>query len=962
MIFISYRISDSLDLVARLADDLIKRFGAENVFRDKNSLQFGQDWPQELQDKARGCRVMLVVIGRGWQEAKFESGRKKGFPRLSDPADWVRREIRAGLDERKVIIPVLVQNALIPEAEWLEECELKELSGKQSAPLRTDPDYLNDLEALVLLLERYVSPIRSSKRFPEARPEPKRWQPAVVYPLQPAPHFAGREALLAELTRWATAGDDPNRVVALVAPGGTGKTALAERVLHSLVGYTAAGVLVWSFYENPQTEAFLRAACEYIAGTAPKETGGLLEALQRSLTGSVPHLFILDGLERVQAEGETGRPWGELEDPLMRRFLRWLAAGKGTCAKALITTRFSLPDLTNWTGAGFRGEVLEDMEETNALVVLRGWGVKGTDGQLRAVLKPLEDDRTRKVHALSVSVLGSYLGKLWGGDTVKAPTFDPQVLAARDPKAAKLTRILTSYAKRLPGGERDLLARLSVFPRGVTVEVIGHLINAGGEAAGQLAGCTQLQVLQILEDLRGLGLVFRYDTAHGQTFTAHPFVREFFEKLLGVADSKQIHEVVCWKLGESLVRRPSEPTDPADLDRLESLIRHTRGAGRTRAAFRLYHDALGGCPHLAWKLGEYSRGLRIASDLLVVGDPTGTTGLSTTELVSLFSDLGAYSSVVGSLQSALDFHTTELRCATQTGQHDIVSDAYQSIAKIYLIQCRLEVASATADKAITHDEGVPGGKALACSAALAGVTRLGLGEVGEARQLFQRARQAEGGELLGFRGCQEGEFLLALGQYSTVARRMKRNHKVCEGRLQASAARSCILLGHVFAPRKQRAATEYLNKARTFCDQSGHLEVALRCYHLAAEIARHERDFSSAVAEAEAGIQLADSCGFGRSSLDIRTVLAQICLAADNPRDAIEPAEWVLRRSQEEDCRYAWGIADSLHLLGVAHARLRGKGSKTKARDYLTRAAEKRKPLEHPGLKETEDELRKLGG
>jgi hypothetical protein len=46
-------------------------------------------------------------------------------------------------------------------------------------------------------------------------------------------------------------------------------------------------------------------------------------------------------------------------------------------------------------------------------------------------------------------------------------------------------------------------------------------------------------------------------------------------------------------------------------------------------------------------------------------------------------------------------------------------------------------------------------------------------------------------------------------------------------------------------------------------------------------------------------------------------------------------------------------------LLGVAHARL---GDKAKAREYLQLAAEKRKPLEHPGLAETEDELRKLGG
>src|SRR5207253_211064 len=76
--------------------------------------------------------------------------------------------------------------------------------------------------------------------------------------------------------------------------------------------YTAAGVFVWSFYENPQTEAFLREACRYFTGIEFKETGGLLERLQQALTGDLPHLLILDGLELVQATGSKRRP---LEHP-----------------------------------------------------------------------------------------------------------------------------------------------------------------------------------------------------------------------------------------------------------------------------------------------------------------------------------------------------------------------------------------------------------------------------------------------------------------------------------------------------------------------------------------------------------------------------------------------------------------------------------------------------------------------
>ena len=127
-------------------------------------------------------------------------------------------------------------------------------------------------------------------------------------------------------------------------------------------------------------------------------------------------------------------------------------------AAALVTSRFPLVDLDDWKHAGHREERLEDLEPAAARAVLRGWGVKGDDATLDALAAPLG------YHALSVAVLGSYLGKLWGGDPTKAPTFDRGELAAADPKAAKLSRILTHYAEKLPDAERDLLARLSTFP------------------------------------------------------------------------------------------------------------------------------------------------------------------------------------------------------------------------------------------------------------------------------------------------------------------------------------------------------------------------------------------------------------------------------------------------------------------------------------------------------------------
>jgi hypothetical protein len=201
------------------------------------------------------------------------------------------------------------------------------------------------------------------------------WQPLFCHALQPAQHFRGRWARLEELRRWLEAPVTPDRVVSLVAAGGTGKTALVDKALRDAQFSNRAGVFVWSFYEDPRTDNFLREAYVYFTGEADAPTGGMLERLQIALSGDLPHLLVLDGLERVQSE-DTAKRRGELEDAQIKRFIRWLAGG-GSNSRALVTSRFPMVDLENWNGAGHRAIALDDLERESALEVLRAWQVKG---------------------------------------------------------------------------------------------------------------------------------------------------------------------------------------------------------------------------------------------------------------------------------------------------------------------------------------------------------------------------------------------------------------------------------------------------------------------------------------------------------------------------------------------------------------------------------------------------------
>ncbi len=63
----------------------------------------------------------------------------------------------------------------------------------------------------------------------------------------------------------------------------------------------------------------------------------------------------------------------------------------------------------------------------------------------------------------------------------------------------------------------------------------------------------------------------------------------------------------------SLVQRPGLrlPEDQASLDLVEEAIGHAQSGGQRDKAWNLYVHVLGGHRHLAWKLGEMARGLRI---------------------------------------------------------------------------------------------------------------------------------------------------------------------------------------------------------------------------------------------------------------------------------------------------------------------------------------------------------------
>jgi TIR domain-containing protein len=115
-IFISYRREETAYPAGWLFDRLAKRFGGDQVFKDVDSIQLGDDFVEVITRAVGSCDVLLALIGPRWLTIADEQGRRR---RLDNPEDFVRLEIEAALTRRVRVVPILVDGARMPRVDEL---------------------------------------------------------------------------------------------------------------------------------------------------------------------------------------------------------------------------------------------------------------------------------------------------------------------------------------------------------------------------------------------------------------------------------------------------------------------------------------------------------------------------------------------------------------------------------------------------------------------------------------------------------------------------------------------------------------------------------------------------------------------------------------------------------------------------------------------------------------------------
>ena len=160
-IFISYRRADSKYVTDNIYEHMVKHFGRGNVFLDVGSIPFGIDFRKYLHDQIEIHDVVLVIIGPDWVRIMKE--------RADQTNDFVRIEIENALKLKKLVIPVLVKDAEIPDFPGLPE-SIQELQWRNIAEVQRQPRFEEDCN-------RLVSSIKQSLGIPQSQ--------SVVIPSQP---------------------------------------------------------------------------------------------------------------------------------------------------------------------------------------------------------------------------------------------------------------------------------------------------------------------------------------------------------------------------------------------------------------------------------------------------------------------------------------------------------------------------------------------------------------------------------------------------------------------------------------------------------------------------------------------------------------------------------------------------------------------------------------------------------
>jgi hypothetical protein len=187
-IFLCYRREDSRWQARGLADALARRFGDRAVFMDVEHLGIG-NWRKQIDQSLADCAAVIVVIGPQWLAA---------FKQRSASDDQVRYEIAQALLLDKIIIPVTVDRARLPDRRDLPE-DIGSLNDAQGYELGVDVMWRPTVGKLLDDLDDLLRDRSTAQYFSQTPAEARPENVVTVAEVKSARHEAKQRAPDAEI-------------------------------------------------------------------------------------------------------------------------------------------------------------------------------------------------------------------------------------------------------------------------------------------------------------------------------------------------------------------------------------------------------------------------------------------------------------------------------------------------------------------------------------------------------------------------------------------------------------------------------------------------------------------------------------------------------------------------------------------------------------------------------------------
>ena len=150
--FFSYRRKCSEDLTYRVSDRLIQEFGDKNLVLDIDTFVGGDDFEDQIRKSVSESTAVVVVIDEDWLTLEHDDGGR----RIDDPNDYVRLEIEIALDMGIPTVPLLLNNAPVPEEDELPDC-LRALAKRHANFVRSGRDFQRDMDVVVDNLKEHAT-------------------------------------------------------------------------------------------------------------------------------------------------------------------------------------------------------------------------------------------------------------------------------------------------------------------------------------------------------------------------------------------------------------------------------------------------------------------------------------------------------------------------------------------------------------------------------------------------------------------------------------------------------------------------------------------------------------------------------------------------------------------------------------------------------------------------------------